>query len=496
MSNRKLVIVGAGAAGVFSAYRAHQIFGNQYQIILLEASDRVGGNTCSTQVTYGGQVYNIDCGAQFFYKNPQPNYDSLLQFLGLEGPPPKGVVFSAPAGFSVWDHAANHLLFWVPGTVDGFMRYTTADWDRIIEFGLFLAYAVALDSSDTPDWTLSVDDWLQTLPLLTDSFKQTIIKPFLFQFVSLPLARIGQASALYAITYLARNLFGGSAPPGVSGLPEPSQPVFVTYQSQIGLDGILKYVLQSAQVTPQLSTAVKSVARQGAQLAVTTANGNTILANDVIFSCDPHAAAAILAAGGTADPALIALLNSLEYGPLPISMQKDGACWMPDDPAYWESINTVVDGGSVSFSAWFGPLRKTYGADQQIPVFKSWGAPPINGAACSHQFLAHQHSILLPTTEFVAARDQLPKWQGRDGIFFTGGWTQWFDCQESALNSATQVVEKLPGKPSLLARPRIMTVDRLQQLNNLGNWLALVAQYAPSPQDLLIRNALDTVFTA
>jgi uncharacterized protein len=492
MSQRKVVIVGAGAAGVFAAYRIHQLFGNQYEIVLLESSNRVGGNTFSTQVTYGGTNYNIDCGAQFFYKNPQPNYNTLLQMLGLEDPLPTGVVYAAPAGFTVWDKVANQRLFWVPSTVDGFMRYTSDDWDRIVEFALFLTYALFFDADPNADWTLSVDDWFNTLTLVSSDFKEKVIKPFLFQFVSLPLDRIGEASAKYAITYLARNLHdvpvAGAVGlgPGGSG----SAPVFVTYQSTIGLDGILNRVLAAAGVTAQLSSPVLSVKRQSHHCVVTTPNG-PISCADVVLTCDPHAAATILQAGGTTDPALIALLNSLEYAPLPISMQKDGACWMPSDSQFWEPINTIVDGTGVAFSAWFGPLRPTYGVNQEIPVFKSWGAPAVAG--CSYEFLGHEHNVLMPTTTFVGLRDQLPSWQGRDGIFFAGGWTQWFDSQEAALDSATLVANALPGRRPRHAVPRVRPLAPATHLFNLLLWLTMIARHAPLTHAVQLATAIENV---
>jgi protoporphyrinogen oxidase len=62
----RVAIVGAGAAGVFTAYSLREMYGNGYDIQLFEANDRVGGNTYTRDVEYGGKSYSIDCGAQFF----------------------------------------------------------------------------------------------------------------------------------------------------------------------------------------------------------------------------------------------------------------------------------------------------------------------------------------------------------------------------------------------------------------------------------------------
>jgi predicted NAD/FAD-binding protein len=459
MTPRKIVIVGAGAAGVFTAWRVKEMFGDQYDVTLLEASDRVGGNTSSLQVTYGGTNYNIDAGAQFFYTNPQPSYVALLEQLGLFDPG-QNLIIERPTGVILWDAAANQRRFWVPSNPADFItRYTADDWGRLIEFGLFFAYCHFLDTATSPDWTLSVDDWLAGLTLVDPTFRDAVVKPFLYQFTSIALPQIGGASALYSITYLARN------------------PVFVTYQSLIGLDGILQRVLTAAGVTAQLNTPVTSVARHGQHVVVDTPNGK-LHADDVVLACDPGTSADLLAAGATSSHALIALLRSLPYAPLQISMQKDGACFMPGDQSFWEPVSSVVNSSAVSFNAWFGPLRPPYSGNQLIPVFKSWGAPDVG--PCSYQFFEHQHDVLLPTTGFLAARDQLPPWQGRDGVWFAGGWTNWFDSQEAALESATSIAEQLPGLVKAnTGRARMIAATATDKKRNVRRWLEQVSRYAP-----------------
>src|SRR5439155_12490747 len=173
----------------------------------------------------------------------------------------------------------------MPSYVDGFARYASADWDRIVEFGIFLGYCAFLDGDPNADWELSVDDWFAGMTLLSDEFKEKVIKPFLFQFVSLPLARIGEASAKYAITYLARNL-NDPSPSNLNLVAGAgSQPVFTTYQSTIGLDGILDRVMHKARTSAQLSTPVQAVMRKGNKLVVLTHTGGIIECNDVVLAC-------------------------------------------------------------------------------------------------------------------------------------------------------------------------------------------------------------------
>lgn len=493
MSNGRVVIVGAGAAGVFTAYRLKEMYEDLYEVRLFEANDRVGGNTLSKQLSYGGKSYNIDCGAQFFYKTPQASYTNLVEQLGLMDDSPD--VIAAPAGFTIWDKAAGARRLWIPSKIGGFIHYKEEDWERLAQFVKYLVYSYFLDR-EKPDWTLSVDAWLAKLSL-DDDFKEKVVKPFMYQFVSLPLPRIGEASALYAVTYFVRNVFGE---PGV-GTPEeetpklPGLPTFQTYQSMIGLDGILKKVLAAVDVKAELSTPVLGVARQPDGTHKVTLPTGTIDADHVIFACDPHKAAQILKTGGTAIPQLIATLEGMEYAELPISMQKDGASWMPGDTNYWEPVSTVVDGDDVTFTAWFGPLRSTYDDGKTIPVFKSWGAPSVDGSGSPYQFFGHNHYIVMPTTAFMVLRDTLRSvWQGKDGLWFVGGWTQWFDSQEAALDSATWVADNLPGTPlPATGRARMVGTDPTRTERHLRRWLERVGRAAPDHRRDSIVNAIEDV---
>ncbi len=487
----RIVVVGAGAAGVFTAYRIKEMYADKYEVVLVEASNRVGGNCFTTHVEYGGKPYSIDCGAQFFYKNPQASYVELIEHLGLMDL--QSEIISAPAGFTIWDRVANQHRLWIPSRIGGFLEYDENDWDRLVKFGLYLGYSFLLDRTNPANWALSLDEWLGTLNLLDDDFKQNVVRPFLYQFCSLPLARMGEASALYAVTYFVRNVFG--EPKVVEPDPKapelPGLPVFETYQSLIGLDGILDRVLAAAQVQPVLSSPVNSVARVGDRVFVHTAGG-PIACDHVVLTCDPNTASAILAAGGTASQELVDTLAQMEYVSLPISIQQGGACWMPDDKEYWEPVNTIVDGDSVAFSCWFGALRPTYGDDERIPVFKSWGAPAV--ADCPHELLAHQHQILLPTTKFVGLRESLREFQGKDGVWFAGGWTTWFDSQEAALDSATWVADRLPA-PSLPATgpARMIPANPVRTERNLRRWLERVARMAPDRYKDSLAHAIEEV---
>jgi hypothetical protein len=277
---------------------------------------------------------------------------------------------------------------------------------------------------------------------LDDDFKQNVIKNFPYQFLSLPYARIGEASAVYATTYFVRNVIGGP-PTAARGADIPT---FQTNQSRIGLLGILEQALTASGVQARTNSPVTAVA-PGADGIAVTVGGQSINAKCVVMACDPGTAATLLTNGGSGDRDLTILLQGMadQYLKLSIVMQKDDGCWMPGDSSCWEAVSTLVDPPRqrVAFNAWFGPLRPTFGDDQRIPVFKSWASPDLDTQSCGAAFFSHVHNVMLPTTRFMRLRSQLDQHQKRNGLAFAGGWTVWFDSQEAALMSAMNAVQML-----------------------------------------------------
>ncbi len=502
-ASQTVAIVGAGAAGAYTAYRLKMMYGATYEIELYEKSDRVGGNTWTQTTEFGGKTYPIDCGAQFFYRNPQPSYVQLIEDLGLIE---DGLITQDATGFCIWDVQTDEHRLWIPALVRRLWAYSGSDWERLGEFVKFLVAAAELDAKLPVPWDLSLQDWLDGLDHIDAGFREKVIKPFMYQFVSLPLARIGEASAVYAITYFVRNVTGqpDDEEPHPSLPMSGGIPLFRTYQSLIGLDGIIKRALDAVNVTATLNTGVDAVAKlPDGRLELRLSNGQTRVAHHVVLACDPNTSAKILQAGGTSSSELVALLGELEYMGLDLSIQREGSCFMPSEFRYWEPVNTLVDGDALRFSAWFGPLRAEYFAGPaggsghwaEIPVYKSWGAPDLVPSDCQYNWIGHRHDILLPTTTFMAKREAVMEHhQGHDNVWFAGGWTNWFDSQEAALDSATRVAEAIseaPAIPGAGAEDVLVAYDRARSRKNVERWVKQISRNAPLSQRQTLHDPLD-----
>lgn len=487
------MIVGAGAAGVFTAYRLKQMYGDRYEVVLVESSAKIGGNASSTTLRFGSRNYSIDCGAQFFHRGAQASYVGLLADLGLFDDPPQ--IQAKPTGITIWDRKAKEHILWIPSHARGFLRYRQEDWKKLRAFATFMAYAFLLDRDRSDEWDLRVDTWCNSLKLVDAEFRDEIIPKFMYQFVTLPADRICEASALYAVTHFVRNVFGEVEveEPDPDLMDPRGVETFEVYQSMIGLDGVMKRALEHAGVRPRLREPVKALRKQGDKVVVVTTK-DTIVADQVVLATDPCTAAKILDAGTLTASRQIAALNQLEYAPLPISMQNGGSAWMPKDKNYWEAINTIVDGKQLFFTAWFGPLRRTYGGGKKIPVFKSWGSPSIDFTDSPDHFLAQEHHILMPTTAFMKHREEVQACQGQDSVWFVGGWTRWFDSQEAALDSATDVAERIPGTPRPgTGRDAMVPLDRDRSRKRIDRWLHRIARRAPADERRKLLTLMDEV---
>ncbi len=205
-TQKRVIIVGAGAAGIFTAYELNKKYPGQYDITIYEAKPTIGGHASVVNVNYDGKRYSLDTGPQFFSAKAQPDYMQLIDEVGL-----RNDIVNYPSGVNIWDAATNKHLFWIPSTLSGLKKYTLNDWENITEFAVFILDAAKLNYQKMPNWTLSLGDWLNSLKLLSTNFKNNIIKNFLYQF-ELPLSaynNIDHGSAVFAVTYFLENVFGG-----------------------------------------------------------------------------------------------------------------------------------------------------------------------------------------------------------------------------------------------------------------------------------------------
>ena len=116
---KKIVIVGAGAAGVFTAYLLEKNAPGAFDITVLEKNDAVGGNTRGHGFTESGQSIHIDCGAQFFYETSEPEYCDMLREEGFFIEP--GWITETDVGITIWNTTKQEVNFKIPSQLPGIL---------------------------------------------------------------------------------------------------------------------------------------------------------------------------------------------------------------------------------------------------------------------------------------------------------------------------------------------------------------------------------------
>jgi predicted NAD/FAD-binding protein len=90
----KIAIVGTGVAGLVAAHKLHP----EHEIVVYEASDRLGGHSNTVQVEAEDGTHAIDTGFIVFNDRNYPNFEALLDELGVASQ-------RSHMGFSVSDGA-------------------------------------------------------------------------------------------------------------------------------------------------------------------------------------------------------------------------------------------------------------------------------------------------------------------------------------------------------------------------------------------------------
>jgi uncharacterized protein len=75
----RIAIVGTGVAGLVAAHRLHR----EHEIVVYEAADRLGGHSNTVAVEDGDGVHEIDTGFIVFNDRNYPNFEALLEELGV-----------------------------------------------------------------------------------------------------------------------------------------------------------------------------------------------------------------------------------------------------------------------------------------------------------------------------------------------------------------------------------------------------------------------------
>jgi predicted NAD/FAD-binding protein len=419
----RIGIIGGGAGGIFAAY----LLDPTCNVDLFESRSKTGGHCDSQAIEYQGQTITVDLGAQFFHPATHPLYVTLLEEVGLYNPdhPESDQTIEAPGSVSIFPIGGG-----APTFVSTNPLATPFD---AIDFALFTQLARQAVLLGMP-WDVRLDTWIEILPLRRQ-FKDRVIYPWISSLIGASRADAVRSSArsilqTFSLAFPANLLEGGK-----------------TFNSTIGLQGNLQTCLDRSPGTRvHVNAPVQSMSFDGSTWTLRTPAGDAGPYDAIVMNAPPHTGREIVRSLPWAAD-LTAVLEGYGYFDARLLIHTDAA-YVHRDRANWAVYNAGVDGIECEGSVWLGGIHEKLSNGQTIDVFKSWAerrrADPTN--VLLERRFKHPHI----TQDSLNAARALRRFQGRNGLYFSGQYTTGFDLQEAALYSAMQVAKALaPTSPAL-----------------------------------------------
>jgi predicted NAD/FAD-binding protein len=414
-------IVGAGMAGVSLAW----LLDGQYDVTLIEAAPSIGGNVRGVEVDLDGHQFVVDLGAQFFHPGPYPVYTALLAGLGLYPPEAApGGSHAFPASITVAAQGAPVPRFVSPVLPDRAWPLL-APWNSAGTSAFFILFAAARAREQLgASYALTLGDWLPTLGLSRDQW-EGILLPWAASLFS---GSIEQARGLSA---RAAMIFAAKALP-----LNPLDPLLY-YVLIPGMGEVLRLLLdQCSTVQVVTNAAVQQVTRDlvgGFHLHC--ADGTVVTVDDLVFASSGPGTLQLLS-GLSGTEAQRAALQAIEFHDARLALHTD-PIYAPGHPLFWSFLNCGIQGAYCEASMWLAPVLAGPPPATAAKLWKSWTTHRLQQPTQVLHEATFKHMLPTPTT--LAAQGLLRLMQGRDGIWFAGGYTRPYDAQETALRSALGV---------------------------------------------------------
>jgi uncharacterized protein len=426
-TRRTVAVIGAGMAGVSVAW----LLDGQWDVVLLESRDSIGGNVRSLDVELDGHQFAVDLGAQFFHPGPYPVYTALLESLGLFPPdaaaPPPSAAFPASITIEKPGEATPRFVSPIIPT----RLWPVAEGWNLPGLQAFLTAFNAAQAREQNDesWSLTLGDWLPTLGLSQEQW-EGIILPWAASLFSGDIEQARGMSARAAMLFAAK------------ALPDNLTEQVVYYTLKDGLIEPMRRMLdQCSTVEVATNAAVSSVSRGGSRrFTVHCADGRRFSVDDVVFAASGPGTLQLLQ-GVPASMAEQSALRGIEFHPASLALHTD-PIYAPVDSMFWSFLNCQLQNASVcEASMWLADVVTGAPPATAAKLWKSW----TTHRQLQPTQVLHQADFMhmLPTPASIQAQTDTRRLQGRTGLWFAGGYLYPYDAQETALLSAIEVANGL-----------------------------------------------------
>ena len=422
---KRLAVIGSGISGLSVAHA----LAREAHVTLFEAGSHFGGHTHTVDVTLQGITHGVDTGFLVFNERTYPNLIRLFAELGVATAPSE-MSFSVQAQGLEWSgNNLNTVFAQRSNLLRPRFLAMLADMLRFNKLATALAERGAEAELAEP-----IADFLDH-HRFGKPFRDWYFLPMIGCIWSCPTDQMLR----FPIATLIRFCHNHGL------LQVANRPQWHTVRG-----GARHYVqrLLHAIADARLNTRVTQVRRLppgdgSGGVVVATANGSERY-DDVVLACHSDQSLALLQAGGDARPAEQRVLGAIRYHPNRALLHTDTAV-LPQRQLAWAAWNyaRAADLGREQAAVCLHYLiNKLQPLPWQQPVIVSLNPDPAHMPDPRSIIGDHDYSHPVFDQAAVAAQQQLPRIQGRSGLWFCGAWTR-YGFHEDGLMSGLAVADAL-----------------------------------------------------
>lgn len=416
MNKKKVGIIGAGAAGMTSAWLLDQ----EYEIVLFEREAQLGGHVCTAAINVDGKTVSVETGAEFFSDSMFKQFNRLLHALDIP-------VHKYQLSYTFYNTVTGQSLS-LPPIHDDTIQWKSFEGHNLfdlIEFKEFINNATPIIAQQQTDVTIY--DYCQSIPLLTNQFLHQFLYPFLAASWGITPEEVKSLSAYNILQWVTKN-----KPSGLTG--------FTWNEVEGGLNTyILKISEQLKNTQIYYSSPIVSVTFDDNQYKLKQSNGRLTQVDYLIIATNAYEARQLLEHIDHAD-ALKESLAAIEYFKTTIAIHGDKRL-MPRNPNDWSIANIAFDGKHSALTV-CKPHMKDLG------IYRSWITYRIKDQLQEHELPEPLYAVKhfyhpKPNPAYFETQKQILKSSGHKNLWIAGFYTTDVDSHNSAILSAISIAKKL-----------------------------------------------------
>ena len=409
----KIAVIGAGISGLVASWK----LGRRHEVVVYEAEPRAGGHTCTIPVSRPSGDYQVDVGFIVFNNRTYPNFNGLLDELGIGRQP-------APMGFAVTSRATG-VEYCGDGLGGIFAQkrnlLSLPHWRMVADILRFNREAPALLQSDAGEMPLG--EYLRQ-----EGYSERFRSHYILAMGGAIWSCSDEQMARFPARFFVRFFLNH----GLLALKDRPQWYVVPGGSRRYVDKML----ESMPATLRLDTPVAAIFRHEEGVSVRTEQGQTDKFDHVVLACHSDQALSLLA---DADQEETRHLADLPYQENEVVLHTDERL-LPRNRRTWSSWNALLPAQpeervQITYNM---NILQSISAPETFCVTLNAGEQ-IDPARVIDRRVFH-HPLFTP--DGVAARQALLEHNGRRRTWYCGAWCR-NGFHEDGVVSALDVVSAM-----------------------------------------------------